>query len=143
MSIRTLILSTLLFSFNAAAIADANLAGSWIMKLDANGYAPRGARTLPKTLDIKQSGGKFHITAGDFGGEKLLYACSLTEKCIVGKDRRDWWVRWDDSELVLEIRTAGQPSMTLYRFYQSPDKQKLMLRAHDDPKAIAFPYDKQ
>jgi hypothetical protein len=143
MSIKRLILSTLLLAFSATAFADADLAGSWTMKLTPEGYPPRGARTLPKTLDIKQAGGKIDISATDFGGEKVLYACSLTQQCVIGNDQPGWWVRWDGAELVLELRHGKEPSQTLYRFYLSPDKQSLLLRALDDPQALAIPYNKQ
>jgi hypothetical protein len=141
MSIKRFFLSTLLLGLSATAFADADVSGSWTMNL-VNGSAPRGARTLPKTLDIKQADGKIDITATDFGGEKMLYPCSLTKRCAVGGDQQDWWARWDGAELVLELRNGKEPSQTLYRLYLSPDKQSLLLRQHDDPQAIAFPYSK-
>ena len=138
MSIKRLILCSILLGIGAPAFADADLNGTWTMKLDAAGGAPRGARTLPKTLEIKLSGDKIDITGIDAGNERMLYACSKTKECV---GLPGYWARWDGADLVLELR--AETARTLYRMYLSPDKQNLLLRVHDDPKAIAFPYLKQ
>jgi hypothetical protein len=141
MSFRSLVFAALLLGCCGSAFAQADLSGSWSLKMTPEGGAPRGARTLPQTIDIKQNGDKIDITTLGIGDtQAILFACSLKSGCKVARDERDWWVRWDGAELVLELRHIGSPASTLHRLYLAPDKQNLLVRALDDPKAIAFPY---
>jgi hypothetical protein len=144
MSMKFLIAFMLLVGVSVSANAEPDLSGSWSV-MDVPATRTRARRTLPVTLLIKQSGGKIDITEGYHDGNSMLYSCSLTSKCVVGTDTREWWVRWDGTELVLELRSGvprEKPS-TLRRLHLSPDKQTLMVKMLDGPDAPAYPFAKQ